>query len=88
MDCSSEDSLWSEEAVYGTYVEFVNETGVSVEIYWLDYDGRRVLYNRLSPGQKYLQQTFVTHPWMAVDSTGRCLGIYLPDWQFASVTLR
>jgi hypothetical protein len=36
--------------------------------------GRRKHYKTLNPGQSYTQSTFATHPWIAVDPSGRCLG--------------
>lgn len=49
-------------------------------IFWLDYNGQRVLYNTLAPGQSYVQQTFLTHPWVIADGStpAVCQNIYLP----------
>jgi len=55
------------------HLVFANHTRGSVSIYWLDFNGERVWYNTLAPGESYSQQTFVTHPWVIVDSDGRCL---------------
>ncbi len=43
-------------------IEFVNASGKTVKVYWLDYDGRRKLYQTLAAGDSYEQQTFLTHP--------------------------
>ena len=55
------------------HLVFANHTHGSVSIYWLDFNGDRVWYNTLAPGESYSQQTFVTHPWVIVDADGRCL---------------
>ena len=52
---------------------FANHTKGAVSIYWLDFNGDRVWYNTLAPGDGYSQQTYVTHPWVIVDAKGRCL---------------
>ena len=57
---------------YSTFVGFENHCKHSVEVIWLDYKGQPVWYNTLRPGQNYQQQTYVTHPWVCVESdTGR-----------------
>ena len=57
---------------HSTEVNFQNKTKYNVEVLWLDYQGKPVWYNRLPPGKGYRQQTYVTHPWVCVESdTGR-----------------
>jgi hypothetical protein len=56
-------------ADHPTTVQFVNNAGVPVEVYWRDYQGSERLYQTLQPGQSYLQSTFATHPWVARDAT-------------------
>ena len=43
-------------------------------------DEHDVLYNTLGPGQSYIQQTFLTHPWVIADRSpaATCQEIYLP----------
>jgi hypothetical protein len=58
-----------------TSITFVNATSGSVDVYWLDYQGGRVYYYTLAPGQSYVQSTWVTHPWVAIDrASGVCVG--------------
>ena len=57
---------------HSTGVTFHNRTRHSVEVLWLDYQGQPVWYNHLKPGRSYRQQTYVTHPWVCIESdTGR-----------------
>ena len=53
-------------------VKFINKTDTNIEIFWLDYSGEKVSYGTLdalpSAGSVKDVQTFVTHPWIAVDS--------------------
>ncbi len=57
-----------------TTLRFVNQTKGRVRIDWLNYTGGRVFYKALAPGAGYTQSTWVTHPWVVLDSAGRCVG--------------
>ena len=70
-----EDTPRSLNSRIGTPVRFVNHTGRSVKMIWLDYTGNEVFYAKLSGlgtdslsnGHCFEANTFVTHPWIAVD---------------------
>ena len=48
---------------------FVNNTGSTIDIYWVDFNCNEVLYfASVSDGQSVPQSTFPTHPWLARDS--------------------
>jgi hypothetical protein len=50
-------------------VNFINRSSRAVDIYWIDYDGNRVLYYpNLAAGASWRTSSFVTHPWLAVAS--------------------
>ncbi|HXB72407.1 MAG TPA: TonB family protein [Candidatus Acidoferrales bacterium] len=50
-------------------VDFVNRSSRAVDIYWIDYQGNRVLYYAgLAPGASWLEQTSLNHPWLVVVS--------------------
>jgi hypothetical protein len=50
-------------------VKFINKSSTAVDIYWIDYQGNRVLRcPSLAPGAVWRTGTFVTHPWLAVAS--------------------
>jgi putative Ig domain-containing protein/galactose oxidase-like protein/Kelch motif protein len=62
-------------------IPFVNNSAnLTFQIFWLDYNGNRVLYTTLGPGQSFIQQTFLTHPWVIADTSpaATCQEIYLP----------
>jgi hypothetical protein len=64
-----------------TAVRFVNNSAsLTFQVFWLDYNGNRVLYATLGPGQSFIQQTFLTHPWVIADTSPAavCQEIYLP----------
>ena len=47
----------SRDAARPTQVEFINHGKEIKTIYWLNYEGRRVYYARLQPGDSYIQKT-------------------------------
>jgi hypothetical protein len=61
-------------------ITFDNQSGETVSIYWLDYEGNRVLYNaELGAGTSYTQPTWITHPWVAIAGDESCLGYTISD---------
>lgn len=76
--CSQEPTLRSIDGSVPTSVQFVDVSSQPVRVYWLNYKGQRVLYHELAAGAQYVQQTYVTHPWVVTDQNGLCLVIYLP----------
>jgi serine/threonine protein kinase len=66
------------EATFSTPLTFVNRSEQTVKVYWLDYQGRRVLYATLQAGETATQQTFLTHPWVITDASDRAWDVYYP----------
>lgn len=76
--CSGEGRIKSSTGA-SIYMDFVNQRGSNMNVYWLDYNTGRVSYRpNLATGQTHNQQTFVTHPWLITDNSGACVGIYRP----------
>ena len=82
QSCSYEGHIKSVAAFSTpTAIRFVNNSAnVAFQVFWLDYNGNRVFYATLSPGQSYVQRTFLTHPWVIADTSTAavCQEIYLP----------
>jgi hypothetical protein len=76
--CAQEWDLRSLEGRASTSVTFVNNSRGMIRTYWIDYQGRRVFYAEIPPGGSYVQQTFLTHPWVVTNSQEDCLGVYMP----------
>jgi hypothetical protein len=74
-------------ATAATSIKFVNQSSRTLDIYWLDYNGARVLYWTLSPGQSYDQSTYVGHPWLAVDQDNICRGYVIAGSQAITYTI-
>jgi hypothetical protein len=72
--CPPPGSVRSINANQRAAVTFANSTNVPLQVYWLDYTGARKFYRLLNPGQNYVQQTYVTHPWIMVGPRGECRG--------------
>jgi VHL beta domain len=85
--CRGESKARSKNSNTSTIVTFSNKRSDSLTIYWLNFQGKRVFYNELPSGTSYDQQTFVTHPWVAVTRSGACFGPFLPRRSKRSITL-
>jgi len=59
-----------------TIVNFINRLNVEAKAYWIDYEGKRVLYATLKPGETRRQETYVGHPWEVVAENFK--NVYLP----------
>ncbi len=81
-------ALHSIEGTVATSIVFYNARTQPVNIYWLDYNGARQLYNTVGPREEYTQATFLTHPWIAADPGGTCLGLFMPLAQAATAVIR
>lgn len=77
--CRQEHSVRSLEGTISTAITFVNNYGSTIRTYWIDYQGARKFYAEVLPGSSYVQQTYVTHPWVVTSSQEDCLGVYLPS---------
>lgn len=55
---------------WGTYLRFVNYTGETVKVYWVDYDCNERYFKTLYPGRSYWQRTYGNHVWRVYDESG------------------
>ena len=67
--CSLEGSIRSIDSNESAAILFVNTSGQTRRVIWLNFAGQRVFYQQLLPGQSYAQPTFVTHPWISATSS-------------------
>lgn len=61
------------------HLDFVNRTAGTISLHWIDFSGRLVHYADIPSGETHPQQTYVTHPWIALDRDGRCRGVFVPN---------
>lgn len=86
--CASEQSLKSLNGNQSITVTFQNLSNEAINAYWLDYSGKRVFYRRLNGGKSYAQPTYISHPWVFVDASGKCRKIVLPSMSQKVVAIR
>lgn len=60
-------------------VSFVNNHAERAVLYWLNYEGQRVFYANVEPGDSYSVKTYTEHPWLVATSQGQCFNIVLPQ---------
>jgi hypothetical protein len=58
-------------------VEFVNTTGLTIQVNWIDFDGTRHPTFEIPPGASREVYTFATHVISASDPEGRELGVFV-----------
>jgi hypothetical protein len=85
--CKGERGLRSDNSRVPAKMIFTNEGSETALIYWINFKGKRVLYMELLPNSSYTQETYLTHPWVAVSVTGKCLGIFKPKRKPVEVVL-
>jgi hypothetical protein len=76
--CDQEKTLRSLGATQGTTISFTNNTSVTIQIYWLNYQGDRVPEMTLKRGARFDAATYIGHPWVVADASGKCRAIYMP----------
>jgi hypothetical protein len=74
--CSGEATLAAQRTNIESKLIVRNQSGRPIQLFWLDYDGRRRPFLSLGPGETGVQPTFFTHPWVVADASGRCISIY------------
>jgi VHL beta domain len=85
---SDESSLRSLIGDAPTQLKLVNKTAESVDIFWLDYEGKRVQYGTLEPGCVQIQNTYASHPWLFADKQGNAIAIFVASKEQSVATLR
>jgi hypothetical protein len=71
-----------------TKITFVNNASETIKVYWLSFEGKRVLYHTLKPGEAAEQVTFLTHPWLITDENDNAWQLYYPDAQPRKIEIK
>jgi hypothetical protein len=88
IGCADESALRSIDDTTLTEVTFFNQSPATIRTYWLDHDGNRKFGSEIRPGDSFVQQTYVTHPWIVTKSAaGTCVAIYQPEAKAAIVVV-
>jgi hypothetical protein len=65
----ADDSSRSTDHSTPAAITFINHSSTPVDIYWIDYEGHRMLYHPdLAVAASWRAGTFVTHPWLVIMS--------------------
>ncbi len=59
-----------------THITFENNSGVAVDLFWIDEKGKRKHYAELKPGEKWNTQTYDGHVWIAVDKNNKTINVF------------
>jgi len=79
---AEEQGVKSIHADVETRIRFVNKSGRTIKVFWIDYEGTRKPYATLQNGEVYEQEkAYVTHPWLVSDENDNAWYIYYPDAQ-------
>jgi hypothetical protein len=87
LDAAAVDASRSSSATTLAQINFVNQSGSPVDIYWITYGGKRMLFSKGLPvGASWKVGTFVTHRWLVVVSgsggtTERDTGVRLAGFE-------
>jgi len=76
--CTEEGALKSRVDDVKTVIQFINRSSEAIRLYWINYDGARESFGKLSSGQTQEFYTYLTHPWLVGNASGQCIGIFLP----------
>lgn len=68
-------------------INFSNASTDAIRVYWLDFNGERVLYKTLDAANSYTQDTYLASPWVITDMDDNCKGIYFPDAQLRTIEI-
>jgi serine protease AprX len=83
--CELEGTARSVSSATPMRFQLKNASNETLELFWLDYEGRRQSYQTLAPGYQVNMITYVTHPWLiARDWDNSCLHL-VPDPGMESV---
>ena len=78
LPCKEAKKLSSERSTQPAKIHFVNESGATLVIQWIDFKGNLKEYAQLKPGEDMTQDTFMSHPWIAAYQEGSCRQLFLP----------
>ena len=87
VGCAGEGGLRSLDDTRSTEVIFFNQSPATIRTYWLDHEGHRQFKSEIRPGDSFVQQTYVTHPWVVTSIAKTCMAIFQPEASSAIVVV-
>jgi hypothetical protein len=87
LPADQESSVRSRESTTSAELVVHNDTPYTLDVYWLNFEGQREGRNRIPPGGSWPQSTYLTHPFLVCDTTGRPLGVIETKERSRKITL-
>jgi hypothetical protein len=84
------EGIRSSETEDRTLILFENlsDSGVVVEVNWIDFNGQEIPFGWLEPGKSRFQPTYVGHPWIIRDSnTGEVMLLFVTQNAFGTAVV-
>ena len=78
LACSAEVKTKSKGSGRSVRIKIFNNSNSTMLIHWLDYDGNRNLFQKITPGGTVYQDTSTLHPWLASYKNGICQALGIP----------
>jgi membrane protease YdiL (CAAX protease family) len=71
-----------------TRITFVNKSGQTVKVYWLNFEGHRQLIETVEDGASFeVGRTYLTQPWLVTDENDKAWYVYFADAQPRTVEI-
>jgi len=58
-----------------TVIRFRNELGADVDLFWLNFEGKRIGYGNIAAGAEREQQTYEGHVWLVARTSGEPVAV-------------
>jgi hypothetical protein len=85
--CADEAKYKSLDGLHKAALTVINNSDETVKVYWLNYQGKRTFYRDLAPRTSYVQETWLTHPWVISSLAGDCYRFLVMNSLQQSVTV-
>jgi hypothetical protein len=79
LGCEVVGSIRSEQGTAPAVMVFEDSLDQPISIYWINYNGDRIIYKDLQPGGSFSVNTYFTHPWLITRQDGACLDVFVPS---------
>jgi hypothetical protein len=67
--CKGEKEAYSRPGGRQVNMTVKNNSGIVIELFWLDYKGQRIDYGQIDNGKKKTIRTYLNHAWVAVNKS-------------------
>jgi hypothetical protein len=90
--CKAEEGLKSPVSETGTTISFSNKSPYMRHVYWLDFDGNRVLSKdgkiKSQDPNPHTIDSYVGHIFVVTNSNDECIGIFSADSNPRTIVLK